>query len=151
MGSFVKYPLSYFVKSPLLAAAVCALILLGGVDSSDAFVADSVSPTDILESLLFSIFETVVFARIFLKELLAERNEVLADSILDQCRNYEAVSNSGWLEKLFQAADGNDKSINSVYAPGSVAGKPENGKTVVAVLGLAHCNGIKKLLTDMEG
>jgi hypothetical protein len=80
--SFVKYPLSYFVKSPVFAVAVGALILLGGVDSSDAYVADSASATDILESILLSVLETVVFARIFLKELLAERNEILAANIV---------------------------------------------------------------------
>jgi hypothetical protein len=42
-----------------------------------------------------------------------------------------------------------DKSTGSVYAPGSVRGKLEDGeKVVVAVLGLAHCNGIMKLLTE---
>mmetsp|Transcript_24865 Transcript_24865/g.44751 ORF Transcript_24865/g.44751 Transcript_24865/m.44751 type:complete len:358 (+) Transcript_24865:221-1294(+) len=148
--SFIKYPLSYFVKSPLFAAAVFGLIILGGVDSSDAYVADSASATDLLQSLSISILETVIFARIFLKELLADRNEVLAESILEQCRNYEAESSSGWLEKLFQTNNNGDKSTGAIYAPGSVVGKPEDGKTVVAVLGLAHCNGIKKLLTETE-
>lgn len=147
--SFIKYPISYMVKSPVFATAIIALILLGGVDSSDAYVADTVSATDIFESLFLSALETVIFARIFLKELLADRNEILAMNILEQCRNYEAdESSSGWLDKLFQTNDG-DKSSGAVYAPGSVVGKPEDdGKVVVAVLGLAHCNGIKKLLTE---
>jgi hypothetical protein len=80
--SFVKYPLSYFVRSPAFAVAVGALIYFGGVDSSDAYVADSTSATDILGSVLISFLETVVFARIFLKELLAERNEILAANIV---------------------------------------------------------------------
>ena len=71
---------------------------------------------------------------------------------LEQCRNYEVDASSGgvnWLDKLFQTENGADKSLGAVYAPGSVAGKPEDGdKVVVAVLGLAHCNGIKKLLTE---
>lgn len=150
--SLVKYPLSYFVRSPAFAAAVCVLILLGGVDSSDAYnVADTVSTTDLLESLLLSVLETVVFARIFLKELLAERNEVLADSILEQCRNYEGDGGKGWLDNLFWRNYVGDKSTGAVYAPDSVVGKAEDGKTVVAVLGLAHCNGIKKLLTEASG
>ena len=80
--SLVKYPLSYLVKSPMFAAAICTLILLGGVDSSDAYVNDSMTATDIFESLSLSVLETIVFARIFLKELLAERNEVLASNIV---------------------------------------------------------------------
>lgn len=67
---------------------------------------------------------------------------------LEQCRNYDAQNtNNGWLDKLFSSSG--DKSNDAVYAPGSVIGKPESGgKVVVAVLGLAHCNGIKKLLAD---
>ena len=43
---------------------------------------ESASATDILESILLSVLETIVFARIFLKELLAERNEILAANIV---------------------------------------------------------------------
>jgi len=147
--SMIKYPLSYLVRSPVFTVAVGALILLGGADSSDAYVSGTATTTDILESLFLSGIETVVFARIFLKELLADRNEILADSILEQCRNYEAKSSSGWFD-VFQTKNG-DKATGAVYAPDSVVGKPGgDGKTVVAVLGLAHCNGIKKLLTESE-
>lgn len=148
--SFIKYPLSYFVKSPAFAVAVVALILLGGVDSSDAMVADSVSAPEIFGSILISVLETVIFARIFLKELLAERNEILAANILEQCRNYELKNNNnGMFGNFFQMGRNIDKATDAVYAPGSVTGKYESGeKVVVAVLGLAHCNGIMKLLTE---
>lgn len=148
--SFIKYPVSYLVKSPVFASAVIALILLGGVADSDAAVTGGASATDLLESVVLSILETIIFARIFLRELLQERNVVLADSILEQCRNYEAKSNGGWLDSIFSSDGGGDKSTGAVYAPGSVAGKPEDGKVVVAVLGLAHCNGIKKLLIEQR-
>ena len=148
--SFIKYPVSYLVKSPVFASAVIALILLGGVADSDAAVTGGASATDLLESVVLSILETIIFARIFLRELLQERNVVLADSILEQCRNYEAKSNGGWLDSIFSSDGGGDKSTGTVYAPGSVAGKPEDGKVVVAVLGLAHCNGIKKLLIEQK-
>mmetsp|Transcript_29646 Transcript_29646/g.62444 ORF Transcript_29646/g.62444 Transcript_29646/m.62444 type:complete len:358 (-) Transcript_29646:153-1226(-) len=144
--SFIKYPLSYAVKSPVFTAVVGALILLGGADSSDAYFTDTGSTTDLVESLVLSILETAIFARIFLRELLADRNVVLAESILEQCRNYEAGSSGGWLEQFFPTTG--DRSTGAVYAPDSVVGKPEDGKTVVAILGLAHCNGIKKLLVD---
>jgi len=146
--SFIKYPLSYLIRSPLFTAAVLTLIALSEVESSNAIgTVDSMSSTDLLESFLFSALETVVFARIFLKELLAERNVVLAENILQQCRNYEADGGSGWLDKFFQSQG--DKSQGAIYAPDSVVGKAEgDGKVVVAVLGLAHCNGIKKLLME---
>ena len=60
------------------------MILLGGADA-DAYVTDSAaSTTDLLESLLFSLLETAVFARIFLKELLADRNVILAENIVSK-------------------------------------------------------------------
>ena len=146
----IKYPLSYFVKSPAFALAVGALIILGNAEDSSAYgLAEPLSTTDLLQSLFLSVLETVIFARIFLKELLADRNEVLAENILEQCRNYEASGNNDdFLARLFQAQSNEDRSSGAVYAPGSVLGRPEDGKTVVAVLGLAHCNGIRKILDE---
>lgn len=148
--SLVKYPLSYFVKSPVLGVVVAVLIvLLSGDEASaniNAIASQEASDTDMLISVLISALETVVFARIFLKELLADRNEVLAVNILEQCRNYETTKSGGW--NFFQSKSYADKSIGAVYAPDSVVAKPEEGKVVVAILGLAHCNGIKKILTE---
>ena len=146
--SLVKYPLSYMVKSPFVGVVVLSLIvLLGGTEASDASGALTMPETasDLLISAFISFLETVVFARIFLKELLAERNEVLAKNKLEQCKKYQVEKNKKGWASLFQSK--NDKSMGAVYAKESVAGKPEEGKTVVAVLGLAHCNGIKKILT----
>jgi hypothetical protein len=68
---------------------------------------------------------------------------------LGQCRNYDTQNgSSGWFNNLFLDRYV-DKSTGAVYAPGSVTGRQEGGeKVVVAVLGLAHCNGIMKLLTE---
>ena len=147
--SLVKYPLSYIVKSPITGVAVTGLlVLLGGGEASDAssFLTTPESMSDLFVSIAISFLETAVFARIFLKELLAERNEVLATNILEQCKNYETVDNL-WAS-FFQSKE--DKSMDAVYARESVTGKPEEGKTVVAVLGLAHCNGIKRIMTERE-
>ena len=147
--SLVKYPLSYFVKSPVVGVVALSLVvLLGGGEASDAYAAESVSASDMLVSLFVSALETIIFARIFLKELLAERNDVLALNILEQCRNYRARGGSVSSWNFFQSKNDVDKSTGAVYAPGSVKGKPEEGKVVVAVLGLAHCNGIKKILAE---
>ena len=62
-------------------------------------------------------------------------------NILEQCKNYES-SESGWFS--FQSKG--DQATGAIYARESVSGKREKGKTVVAVLGLAHCNGIKQIL-----
>eukprot|EP01082_Thalassiosira_pseudonana_P003129 g2565.t1 g2565 contig12:370233-371324(-) len=145
--SFVKYPLSYMVKSPVAAVIVLGLLVLSGGEVSNAsWLDEPASTSDMLVSLLVSFLETVVFARVFLKELLAERNEVLAVNILEQCKNYQSQSNkNGWMN-LFKS--NSDKANGAIYARESVVGKPEEGKTVVAVLGLAHCNGIKKIMTE---
>ena len=147
--SLVKYPLSYIVKSPVTGVVVTGLlVLLGAGEASDAstFLNTPESTSDLLVSIFISFLETVVFARIFLKELLAERNEVLATNILEQCKNYE-TSDNRWAS-FFQSKE--DKSKDAVYARESVSGKPEEGKTVVAVLGLAHCNGIKRIMTERD-
>merc|ERR1712238_101869 len=154
-----------------------------------------------LVSLLFSVLETVIFARLLLKPLLAERNEILAKSILDQCTIYSTTmgssggrtttdsnSNDNWFEQFFFKFTGgtinnnNNKNNNNidanenenddgiVYVPGSspskmnmkattdtttttttfYAGENKEGKVVVAVLGMAHCNGVMKLLQEQR-
>ena len=93
--SFVKYPLSYAAKSPLASLVVLALLFLpipgdastmgldiGSISSSGS----ALTANDYVGSLVGSLLETLLFARIFLKELLAERNEVIARNILEQCR-----------------------------------------------------------------
>jgi hypothetical protein len=143
--SLLKYPLSYIVRSPLFSIGILSFFILFGGDGANALGGD-MTATDLAESLFFSALETVIFARIFLKELLAERNEVLAENIFEQCRNYAAGKGNFW-EKLRQPTG--DKSNGAIYAPGSVVGNSsEEGKVVVAVLGLAHCNGIKKIMTE---
>jgi len=137
--SFLKYPLSYFVRAPISTA-----IFLGFLWSSDANAAatamdwnQEVPLTDSLLSLAGSVLETVFFGRVFLKELLVERNEVLARNILEQCRYYKDT----WLP-LPVVAD------NAVYVENSPLPKRSSDKVVVAVLGMAHCNGIRKLLEE---
>ena len=143
--SLLKYPVSYFVRSPVFSIIVlCLFILLGRGDDANAL--GELTPTDLAESIFFSALETVIFARIFLKELLAERNEVLAENIFEQCRNYAPDKGNVW-DKIFQSKV--DKSKGAIYARDSVVGSSgEEGKVVVAVLGLAHCNGIKKIMTE---
>lgn len=146
--SLLKYPLSYIVRSPVFSVGVLSLFVLFGAGDDAIALGGDISPTDLAESLFLSALETVIFARIFLKELLAERNEVLAENIFEQCRNYaQPERGSVWDKLLFQPAG--DKSNGAIYAPGSVVGNSaEEGKVVVAVLGLAHCNGIKKIMTE---
>ena len=146
--SFIKYPMSYFIKSPVFAVAVTVLLVLGSIEEDANAATDAMSTTDLAESLTVSVLETAVFARVFLKELLSERNDVLANNIYQQCLNYQSTAEANWLDKIFSPQTTGDRAANAVYAPDSVVATPSEGKTVVAVLGLAHCNGIKKIMTE---
>lgn len=172
--SFFKYPLSFFVSSPVPSAAV--LLLLLGLSSLDPGSDGSLSPGDIqfselAGSVAFAFLEVVVFARLLVKTLLAERNEVLARNILEQCKRY-ASGGQGRMPSFFGYRlpftlplfeGGNSAEDHEVvywYTPTSSTdvpiskdfleanGKRDSEKAVVAVLGMAHCNGIMKLLKE---
>lgn len=160
--SLVKYPLSYLVRDPVPTSI--GLTLLGALSflddptSLESLMADnSISVTDWLLSIGFAVVETAVFARLLLKPLLAERNEILAKSILEQCKIY-APSNKepsrsfpvlDWFG--LSARDPIIAPATTVYAPGSpLVASEKSEKVVVAVLGMAHCNGIKRLLTESQ-
>jgi hypothetical protein len=155
--SLIKYPLSFLVRDPLPTSifllGVCAL---NCVDTSntvtlDAIMDDQIPLYDWLISFGLAALETIIFAKLLLKPLLAERNIILAQSILGQCRmmNGPGIADSGWFT-LFSKASSSASEI--VYAPGSktqIIGDGED-KVVVAILGMAHCNGIKKLLKEQR-
>lgn len=255
--SLVKYPLSFLIKDPVPVGTVFAVIAalnyyadgsssltdalfgpLVEVFSPEAITENSYSIpwTDYLLSLLVAFLETVVFARLLLKPLLADRNEILARSVLDQCLLFSkgataevaaaapvvtppvtteaTVSDEtadddpwmrttpsgrfvvgSWFQKLsappvgpVSVPGGSDRvEISSsdddggddgggatdsgllpeidpsiaervIYVPGSdpasmeavQPGTPHNDKVVVAVLGMAHCNGVMKLLKEQR-
>jgi len=179
--SLVKYPLSFLVKDPVPVGTVFAILaflnLYGDASSMDTFsfeelVATATTPkdypfTDYAFSLGIAILETVVFARLLLKPLLADRNEILAKSVLDQCRLYAKDNNAnaafGGFFRNFLPTSAEEEPV--IYVPGSdpksmlvaeqkagSARRNNNGeeKIVVAVLGMAHCNGIMKLLREQK-
>ena len=194
--SLVKYPLSFLVKDPVPVGTVFAILAFlnfyaDGTTSTnfldptsfslDELVATYTTPrdypwTDYALSAGFAVLETVIFARLLLKPLLAERNEILAKSILDQCQLYangkKGMDNQGIVGEIggfFQNLLGSTpvpqaplSEEGPIYVPGSdpksmfLAEKrsptstknTKEGKIVVAVLGMAHCNGIMKLLRE---
>ena len=177
--SLVKYPLSYLNKSPLVFSMV--VLTLGFLvdvttSNSDMAVAAALSSSDEgwslglvaseLASLAIAVLETVVFTRVILKEILHERNVILADSILTQCRLYQppSATNGAWRLSLLPPLLSRQTSTKDLVDGHVMYVKPNrdyygetvkptangNGsdKTVVAVVGMAHCNGIKKLLQE---
>jgi len=147
--SLAKYPLSYLVKSPLFAISV--FLFLFWVDQHTGNIPyNEMTAVDWIGSLGFAALETAVFARVFLKELLADRNEVIARNILEQCKLYQPKKKQWWnaLPRM-----SNQQDVSVVYVDGSnLKHKESDGdeKAVVAVLGMAHCNGIMKLLKEQR-
>jgi hypothetical protein len=119
--SFIKYPISFFVKSPVPFSLLLGLLLWS---ESSVDLTYEMTVEDWIVSIFGAFLETVIFARLFLREMLAQRNEILALNILDQCKMYQKRT---W--PLQRQRIGRD----FLYAPGSVdAPQFEQDKTVVA-------------------
>ena len=150
--SLAKYPLSYLVKSPLFAISVCSVLFFLDQHSGNVPY-DEMTVVDWLGSLGFAALETAIFARVLLKELLADRNEVIARNILEQCKLYQPKNRWNMLPSWMAGKE--DSNVCITYVDGSNVSK--NGgnddgddKEVVAVMGMAHCNGIMKLLKEQR-
>lgn len=132
--SLIRYPLALILKAPrqsltVLIGIVIMSIVANNYNNSATNLNDVLeyylsSPenmlafikqetVELLQSLLVAGVEIAILGRTMLVALLKERNEVIANKILEECE---------------QAAN--------TYSP----------KTVVAVLGMAHLNGIRFLL-----
>jgi len=174
--SFAKYPLSFLARNPIATSIVFAFMFgLTRLDTSSAFADATLQEqiASIVESLLFAGLEFALLGRVFLQVLLGERNVVLAKSILNECEMYSKnegndgdgvwskMMNSFSAPPLFNTELGLDrilqKSKDTFYVPpsgievetsSSNKGQKSEEKIVVAVLGMAHCNGIVKLLRE---
>jgi pheromone shutdown protein TraB len=125
--SLVRYPLALALRSPALIAGFLLLSFTAGQADGFASSSDALLPSgegsfsqvvDIFESVLLSAAELVVLARPMFQAILLERNVVLAESIRESCR---AISRE--------------------------QGKPSQ-RVCLAVLGMAHSNGVAKLLAS---
>jgi len=163
---FVKYPLSFLVRNPLTTTLI--FLTFGGLaffsnlmGGGEELTFSQLSTSDLLPSLLFSGLEYVVFGRILVQVLLAERNEIIARNILDQCRTYSDNMNTDKKSVLpFLDAfsflwkdEAKELNINTAYVQSNGNdvrnfSSDSKEKTVVAVLGMAHCNGIVNLMTE---
>lgn len=174
--SFAKYPLSFLARNPISTLIVFSIMGFityldstrgGAVSFADASLQEQIS--SVLASIAFAGLEFGLFGRVMVQVLLAERNEIIAKNILDQCKiyspSYNTKSEVGNFMDIFSVFSGKpsnedgrvilsgDNAIDpSMYVPGSiqdnVSAKTDGDKAVVAVLGMAHCNGIVKLLKE---
>ena len=160
--TFVKYLLTFGAKSSLVWLLILALLLLmpSRVHAAHAHAGiRAVNPTvvDWVKWLLENLLTSVLLARLLLKELLVERNQVLARNILEQCRLQQVIPPPPSASPLFsrRSTIPHDPAVvdtgTTVYAPLSVRPIAEGQeKVVVAVMGMAHCNGVMKLLTEQR-
>jgi len=123
-----RYPASIAFKSPALFSVLVGLgaLTAGGSDTPLATDPAGLS-LDLLQAAAFALLETLFLGRVFLVGLLEERNYVLARNIR-------------------RAATAKPEEANWAGASGTRS-KAVKGRTVVAVLGMAHLNGVKQILT----
>ena len=73
---------------------VAFLSLFVFAESADAIPIQQLSTIDWVREISIMTFELTIFASVYFKELLAERNKVIAKNILEQCQLYEETPNS---------------------------------------------------------
>lgn len=123
--SLFRYLSAFVVKAPVFGIPVVLALFFSTGYASDSSSDILFEPTlmnnvqEVLTSASIFVLETTVFARVFLISLLAERNDILAANILSECQRIRRQEGA---EKASQ-------------------------KVVVAVLGMAHCNGILNILS----
>ncbi|GFH48495.1 hypothetical protein CTEN210_04971 [Chaetoceros tenuissimus] len=165
------------ISTSIVFAFIGALTVLDATTSGDvSFMDASIEEQiiSILSSFAVAGLEFALFGRLMVQVLLYERNEIIAKNILEQCRLYSRSGNtstmniddtlsSSPLSKLFSfmtSNDTNDRKVSqpidqefeTIYVPDSpqintVVNK-DGERIVLAVLGMAHCNGIVKLLRE---
>jgi len=173
--SFAKYPLSFLARNPISTACVFAIMFgLTRLDTSSAFTDATLQEqiASIIESFLFGGLEFALLGRVMVQVLLAERNVILAKSILNECEMYSKSKRKDgddiWSKTMnaftgpfiFNSELGLDrilqKSKGTFYVPSSgtqvkpsiIKDKENEEKVVIAVLGMAHVNGVMKLLRE---
>lgn len=112
----------YLAASPALLVAAC--IALGLLAAPQPSAQPPLTAAELAPSVAVAALESVVLLRVLLVALIEERNFVLA-------RNIRAAS------------------MQVLTPPRAVRqrGRGKDGRAVVAVLGLAHLNGVRRLLT----
>lgn len=137
--SFFRYPLAILIKAPVQGLALLGILTFLTLNGpaellSDTSTVGNMSPfqfaIEMLEGAAAFTLETVFVARVFLTVLLVDRNEVLARNIRAECLRLAGEASrggGGWWGKTSRT-----------------------DKVCVAVLGMAHCNGVKGLLVEKE-
>jgi hypothetical protein len=122
-SSLIKYPLATIVKSPVIGTIIVGTIALSAAAAGDdGFVGTTFAEriAEVSSGALGSLLEIALLARSFTTALLQERNIVLTKNIQTACVNIKKTT------------------------------RGKKKKTLVAVLGMAHLNGIAKIMSARE-
>jgi len=148
--SLFRYPLAWSIKSPKTVvpflgfvyglSILPSLVPAGGVDAeTHRYVASGAENAISALFFLLDVLEVVFLSRLFLKALLEVRNDILAKSVRETC---EAVRRE-------RGETGVETETLTGTGTGTGTLRP---KTVVAVLGAAHLNGVQaRLLSGGDG
>jgi hypothetical protein len=149
-GSMIDYSMDHWTVDTFISSLRDGIIPKDPSQWYDASL-------DLLGTLGSFIVETALFSRVFLVGLLSERNVVLADYIRQEC-NKSFFESPGPVDETGSPTTLRkdklqiwwDKLLAQVVP--QLAPKAENfnskKRVVVAVLGIAHCNGVKRLMLE---
>lgn len=140
----MKKLFNIFCIDTVLSAAAAVASAAAVSPSSAALAVLGEDLQDILYSALAVLLEFAVLGRIFLVPILAERNEVLAESILAECRREKLRQN--------QQEDISGRAVVAVlgwHTVPSLSSPQSISLFFLSILsvGMAHCNGIKRIMT----
>jgi len=135
----LRIPLLFFFGMMLFHTDAAANEGFSAVSSAPMEVAEAANPFahtveavgDLVGSTLFAAAETMLLGRVFLVGLLEERNVILAKSIREACAQNKPTK--PWVE-----------------LPEWLGPQKKRGPTIIAVLGMAHCNGVQQILLQAE-
>jgi hypothetical protein len=164
--TLVKYPLALVIKAPISILPVVLLFYYSFASNTgmpsiiDPDLAISARFQELITSFAAFALEVALLSRVFLVTILAERNEVLAKSILRQCFIASTSAKAPGEAPIPRSSKIDMKSVSQTLSkafglktssPTKIGEKSKLQqsvviKKVVAVLGMAHCNGIKQLL-----
>lgn len=127
----LRVPLLCILGLMVLNSPVTASDIGGAAPAADAAAA---SVEELLRSAVFAGLEVLLLGRIFLIGLLEERNVVIADNIRRECEK-GVRRNAPLLTRFF--GNPSVEEDDAAEAP-----------TIIAVLGMAHCNGVAQILRE---
>jgi len=166
--SLARYPLGILLRFPKFGLALASIVtgfdyastqlismsspdsltqqtlLTSFVGSAGAAITDDASPLSWSLTFLIAALETIFFTRVFMIPILAERDVVLAKSVVAAC-----AATGGRNTSSREAVDLYEGILEDKSANGGKKKRIQNNEgAVVAVLGAAHVNGVRDIILN---